>query len=359
MSENLENKIELFWDAFQKRDKTFDGKFFIGVKTTGIYCKPSCPSRKPKFENSILFETRNEAIRAGFRACKRCQPDVDFEIEDDSSLFQRATRQLDNQLDTIDSVQAWAEQLNIPLSKLRQAVKTVTGISLREYLVNKKVDTFKQSIQSGENVTSAIYSAGFGSSSRLYEKATKRLGMTPGKYKNGGLGEKIVYAIMSSPYGKLMLAATHKGLCSIKFGDTDESLADELRKEFPRADIHSDSGELAPWILKLQQYFSGIYDLLTIPLDLRATAFQLRVWDELRCIPFGETRSYTQIADAIGNPKAVRAVASACAANPVAIVTPCHRVIHNNGSISGYRWGNERKKALLESERQTAAKNVE
>jgi AraC family transcriptional regulator, regulatory protein of adaptative response / methylated-DNA-[protein]-cysteine methyltransferase len=296
MSEILEKELDLVWEAFQKRDKSFDGKYFIGVKTTGIYCRPSCAARTPKYKNCIFFETRSEAIQAGFRACKRCRPDEDLPMEDESSLFQRATKQLDSQLDNIDSVQAWAKSINVQLSKLRQVVKSVAGISLREYLVNQKINSFKQSIQSGENVTSAIYSAGFGSSSRLYEKANKRLGMTPGKYKNGGVGEKIIFAVMDSPYGNLLLAATRKGLCSIKFGTTDVDLVDGLRNEFPRAEIQNDSGELAPWVLKLQQYFSGIYDLLTIPLDLRATAFQLRVWEELRCIPFGETRSYAQVA---------------------------------------------------------------
>jgi AraC family transcriptional regulator of adaptative response/methylated-DNA-[protein]-cysteine methyltransferase len=306
----------------------------------------------------VFFASREEAIKAGFRACKRCKPDVNAPEEGDSALFQRATRLLEKQMESIDSVQSWAENLDVALSHLRRAVRQVAGISLREYLMNKKVEAFKQGIQSGENVTAALYSAGFGSSSRLYEKAVHRLGMTPGKYKKGGHGEKIVFTIMRTPYGDLMVAATQKGLCSIKFGKTGDDLAVLLRSEFPRAEILPDSGELSPWIQKLQQYFSGICDLLSIPIDVQATAFQLRVWEELRCIPFGETRSYTQVANAIGKPKAVRAVASACAANPVALVTPCHRVIHSDGSISGYRWGTERKQALLEAERTNAARNI-
>jgi AraC family transcriptional regulator, regulatory protein of adaptative response / methylated-DNA-[protein]-cysteine methyltransferase len=358
MTEFSNKTINQFWEAFQKRDKSFDGKFYVGVKTTGIYCKPSCAARQPKFENCVFFATRDEAVQAGFRACKRCKPDIDEQVEGDSDLFQRATKVLEQQMDSINSVQAWAETLDVDLLKLRRAVKQVAGISLREFMMNKKVEAFKQGIQSGENVTSALYSAGFGSSSRLYERAFHRLGMTPGKYKNGGHGEKIVFTVMNTPYGELLVAATQKGLCSIKFGKSGDDLAGLLRNEFPRAEILTDKGELAPWVQKLQQYFSGFADLLTIPLDVQATAFQLRVWEELRCIPFGETRSYAQVANAIGKPKAVRAVASACAANPVALVTPCHRVIHSDGSISGYRWGTERKKALLEAERITAAGNI-
>jgi AraC family transcriptional regulator of adaptative response/methylated-DNA-[protein]-cysteine methyltransferase len=343
-----------YWEAFLNRDKAFDGRFFVGVKSTGIYCKPSCPAKKPGFLSCKFFETKTDAVMAGFRPCKRCHPDI--ELEDNAVFFQRATILLDQHVDTIISVQDWANKAEVTLPRLRSAVKEVTGLSPREYLVNRKVEAFRRSIQSGENVTSALYSAGFGSSSRLYERACRKLGMTPGKYKNGGNGERILFSILNTPYGNLLVAATKIGVCSIKFGDSEKSLLELLQREFPQADISADSGELSPWINVIQQYFKGYSGPLSIPLDLQASAFRQRVWEELRRIPFGETRSYSQVAEAIGQPSAVRAVASACAANPIALVTPCHRVIHSDGSISGYRWGTERKQGLLESERKNAVK---
>jgi AraC family transcriptional regulator of adaptative response/methylated-DNA-[protein]-cysteine methyltransferase len=224
--------------------------------------------------------------------------------------------------------------------------------------MEKKMELFKTNIQSGDNVTRSLYNAGFGSSSRLYEKASQRLGMTPGKYKNGGKGESIIYSILDTILGKMLIAATHHGVCSIRFGSDENELLANLKDEFPHADCQPNSEKLSQWIDILNRYFNGYTEPLDIPLDVQPTAFRAKVWEELRRIPFGETRSYTQVAQAIGQPSAVRAVASACAANPVAIVTPCHRVVHNDGSVSGYRWGVERKKALLESEHKILSKSA-
>jgi AraC family transcriptional regulator of adaptative response/methylated-DNA-[protein]-cysteine methyltransferase len=347
-----------FWEAVQNREKFYDGRFFYGVKTTGIYCNPSCPSKKPGLPSVVFFETRGDADKAGFRPCKRCRPEVDQTVEADAALFQRAILLLEQHMDTVTTVQSWADTTNVSLIHLRRIVKEVSGLSPREFLMNRKVEAFKQGVQSGENVTTALYSAGFGSSSRLYEKASHRLGMTPGKYKNGGNGERIVFTIIETPYGDLLVAATRNGVCSVKFGSVGTDLTEMLREEFPRAEIAVDTGELSSWVSMIQNYFDGYSGSLDIPLDLQASAFRHRVWEELRRIPFGETRSYSQVAEAIGQPTAVRAVASACAANPVALVTPCHRVIHSDGSISGYRWGFERKQALLEAERKNAAKTI-
>jgi len=358
MPEISDMKKAQFWDAVQNRDKSFDGRLYYGVNTTGIYCNPSCPSKKPGVKSIEYFESRKDAVKAGFRPCKRCSPNVDKSVEDNAGLFKRAATLLVEQMESINTVKSWAYTMDISLAQLRRVVKEFSGLSPREYLLIKKIEDFKHGVQAGENVTSALYSAGFGSSSRLYEKANRNLGMTPGKYKNGGYGERIVFAVMNTSYGDLLVAATRNGVCSVMFGNDDDELTEMLRKEFPRAEIVPDTGELSPWLAILEQYFDGFSGLLNIPLDLQASAFRQRVWAELRRIPFGETRSYTQVAEAIGQPTAVRAVASACAANPVALVTPCHRVIHSDGSISGYRWGYERKRALLESERKDAGNNA-
>jgi AraC family transcriptional regulator of adaptative response/methylated-DNA-[protein]-cysteine methyltransferase len=224
------------------------------------------------------------------------------------------------------------------------------GISPRRLLMEKKINVFKKEIHNGEGITSSQYAAGYGSSSRLYEKAGSHLGMTPGKYKKGGVGERIFYSLVDTPIGRMLMAATDRGVCSIRFGENDADLISELRLEFPNAEIRQHTSELRPWIEQLDQYFLGTTQLLDIPLELHATTFQLLVWQELRKIPYGETKSYSQLAQAVGKPAAARAVASACAANPVAVINPCHRVIHNDGTISGYRWGLDRKRRLLELE---------
>ncbi len=346
-------EIDIFWNAVQTRNRGWDGRVFYGVKTTGIFCRPSCPAKRPDRSSVEFFLSAKDAEKAGFRACKRCHPDH-FEVGDNQVEYLRMISLLENYAYEITTVQKWVEFSLLTPSRLRKIIKEFTGISPREYLIKKKMDDFKLGIHTGEDVTSSQFSAGFGSSSRLYEKADSHLGMTPGMYKKGGAGVKIVFVILETPLGKLLVAATKRGVCSIQFGESENKLIDTLKREYPHAEINPHTGELTAWVAKLDQYFSGISTEFNIPMDLHATAFQLQVWHELRKIPFGETKSYSQVAEAIGKPKAARAVAAACAANPVAVLTPCHRVIHNDGSISGYRWGLGRKMALLNLEKRVS-----
>ncbi|HEX7557165.1 MAG TPA: methylated-DNA--[protein]-cysteine S-methyltransferase, partial [Leptolinea sp.] len=315
MSDIREEEISQYWDAIQNRRKSFDGKIYYGVKTTGIYCRPSCPSRKPALESVVFFFTTKDAHNSGYRACRRCHPD-DGNIEDANISFMRISTLIEDQMEEINTVQTWAERANISIMKLRQIVKEAVGISPREYLIRRKMEMFKENIQTGENVTSSLYGAGFGSSSRLYEKATHHLGMTPAKYKNGGIGEKIIFAILDTPLGKLLVAGTTKGVCTVRFGESVDELKVSLQKEYSKAELITHSGELSNWISRINQYFAGKLKKFDIPLDIQASVFQMRVWEELRHIPFGETRSYSQIASALGQPSAARAVAKACAANP-------------------------------------------
>lgn len=351
LSSEVQQKI---WEAILARDSQWDGRVYYGVKTTGIYCRPSCPSKRPKREYVEYFRSAIDAERKGYRACKRCQPDV---IAEEEAEFHRLMRILEDTTIEINSVQMWANQAGLPVGKLRKVIQQKSGISPRDLIVWKKINLFKRNIQAGELISSSQYAAGFGSSSRLYEKAANTLGMTPGQYKNGGMGMKIVYELLDTPLGKMIMAGTERGVCSVKFGEDGDSLVKELGLEFPQAVIEKQTGELSGWVEQMTHYFTGASRRLDIPLEIQATAFQTKVWAELRKIPFGETRSYSQLAESVGKPSAARAVATACAANPVAIVNPCHRIIHSNGSISGYRWGVERKKALLEMEKNTKSQD--
>jgi len=345
LSSEVQQKI---WEAILARDSQWDGCVYYGVKTTGIYCRPSCPSKRPKREYVEYFRSAIDAERKGYRACKRCQPDV---IAEEEAEFHRLMKILEDTTIEINSVHMWASQAGLPVRKLRKVIQQKSGISPRDLILRKKVILFKRNIQAGELVITSQFAAGFGSSSRLYEKAANTLGMTPGQYKNGGMGMKIVYELLDTPLGKMIMAGTERGVCSVKFGEDSDSLVKDLGAEFPRAFIEKHNGELDGWVEQMRNYFTGEVCRFAIPLEIQATAFQMKVWEELRKIPFGETRSYSQLAESVGKPSAARAVATACAANPVAIVNPCHRIIHSNGTLSGYRWGVERKKALLEMEK--------
>jgi AraC family transcriptional regulator, regulatory protein of adaptative response / methylated-DNA-[protein]-cysteine methyltransferase len=348
-------EMDVFWEAIQTRNRDWDGRLFFGVKTTGIYCRPSCPAKRPLRSSILCFSSAQEAEMAGFRPCKRCHPNL---VETLDQEFQRIIGLLDKPDNEALSVQDWASQAKIPAERLRRIILDQTGMSPKKVLLQKKMKVFKQGLKAGETISASQNSAGFGSSSRLYEKAELFLGMTPGLYKRGGDGVNIRYEVINTPIGKLLIAGTTKGVCSIQFGESEAELVGVLRKEYPKAEIELQAGELSGWINQLENYFSGLTHTLTIPLDHAATAFQLRVWQELRNIPYGETRSYSQVAEAIGQPTAARAVAAACAANPAAVVTPCHRVVHSDGSISGYRWGAEKKLGLLETEKNNAAKSL-
>ena len=338
------------WLAVKSRNSAFDGVFFFGVQTTGIFCRPSCSSRSPKRENVVFFSTTTDAERAGFRACLRCKPTREYFPGPAATLVTRAFELL--QEDEVPTIDELATRLGVTSGHLQKTFKAVLGLSPKEVTDMMRIESFKKHVKRAD-VTTSLYDSGFGSSRSLYEKAGEKLGMTPATYKKGGQGTKIRYTIADSPLGKLLVAATERGICAVSFGDDEESLRRELEGEFFAAEITSGADDLKSAVDAILKSLDGEKTILTLPLDLHATAFQMRVWSELRKIPYGETRTYAEVAQSVGNPKAVRAVARACATNPVALVTPCHRVIASDGKLAGYKWGIERKRALLEKEKRT------
>jgi AraC family transcriptional regulator of adaptative response/methylated-DNA-[protein]-cysteine methyltransferase len=339
-----------FWLAIQSRDVGFDGLFYYGVRTTGVFCRPACPSRRPRRANVSYFALPEAARAAGFRACLRCRPDGANPREPQAELVQSVCRLIERATEERPNLDAVGEQLKLSRSHLQRLFKKLMGITPREYAEALRIDRFKGGVRAGRSVTDAMYEAGYGSSSRLYEKASAQLGMTPATYRKGGRGMTIRYTIADSPLGLLLVAATERGVCSVQLGDESGALASGLRTEFPQADVQVDESGLRPQVRALLDYLEGQRPHPDLPLDVQGTAFQRRVWEELRRIPLGQTASYGEIADRIGRPSAARAVARACATNPVALVTPCHRVVGRDGSVSGYRWGVSRKRKLLERE---------
>ena len=347
---NQGNTVDWQWRAVETKNPEFDGVFYFGVRTTGIFCRPSCSSKIAKRQNVSFFITPGEAERAGFRACLRCRPGREYFPGAGAELIVRAFEFLkatEMEIPTIDDLSG---ELNVSPGHLQKTFKAILGLSPKEVVDMMRLETFKRNVKTTD-VTKSLYESGFGSSRSLYEKAGETLGMTPATYKKGGKNMKINYTIVDSRLGKLMVAATEKGICSVSFGDNAEELKNELEKEFFAASIENNDAVLKDSVTAILRNLDGEKTILTLPLDLHASVFQMRVWSELRKIPYGETRSYGQIAEKLGNPKAVRAVARACATNPVALVNPCHRVIAADGKLSGYRWGIERKKQLLASEK--------
>lgn len=344
------NTVDWQWLAVETKNPEFDGVFYFGVRTTGIFCRPSCSSKVAKRQNVSFFVTSAEAERAGFRACLRCQPKKEYFPGASAALIVRAFEILkvyEMEIPTIDKL---SNLLNVSPGHLQKTFKAVLGFSPKEVVDMMRLEKFKQNVRETD-VTTSLYESGFGSSRSLYEKAGETLGMTPATYKKGGKDVKINYTIVDSRLGKLMVAATEKGICAVSFGDNSDELISELKNEFFAASIENNDTDLKDSVTAILRSLDGEKTILTLPLDLHASVFQMRVWSELRKIPYGETRSYGQIAEKLGNPKAVRAVARACATNPVALVNPCHRVIAADGKLSGYRWGVERKEKLLEKER--------
>lgn len=346
-----ETRRDWRWQAVREKNKSFDGLFYFGVLTTGIFCRPSCSSRTPKRANVSFFVSTADAQAAGYRACLRCKPLETTFRGKNADLIERALKLLRDGDREIASIDDLCTELGVSSGHLQKTFKTTLGLSPKEVMDMMRIENFKENVRVAD-VTTSLYESGFGSSRSLYEKAGERLGMTPATYKKGGKGMKIKYTIVDSPLGKMLVARTEKGICAVSFGDTQESLAKELSSEFHSADIRNDDAGLESAVKAILRGLDGEKTILTLPLDLQATAFQMRVWSELRKIPYGETRSYADIADAVGNPKAVRAVARACATNPVALVNPCHRVIGSDGKLSGYRWGIERKKQILDREKE-------
>jgi AraC family transcriptional regulator, regulatory protein of adaptative response / methylated-DNA-[protein]-cysteine methyltransferase len=335
------------WSMVLARDAKADGRFVYAVKSTGVFCRPTCPSRRPRRENVEFFNSPAQAQQAGYRACRRCTP---LERNPQSQKVEAACRYIDDNLDLTLSLTAISRHVAISPFHFQRMFKRILGISPREYQQARRAGKFRQALLGDGSVTEAIYEAGFSSSSRAYESIPAQLGMTPSAFKRGGEGIEIRCTVVSTELGKLLVATTPRGICSVRFGESEAALLRELKRDFSAAEIHRDDEGLESVATQIKQLLSGSTAPLNIPLDLRGTAFQQMVWKELRRIPQGQTRSYTDVAKAIGKPKAVRAVANACGSNPVAIVVPCHRVVQKDGSLAGYRWGVKRKAALLEKE---------
>ena len=337
-----------YWRATRARDSRADGSFVLAVRSTRIYCRPSCPARRPLRRNVTFFRTREEAERHGYRPCLRCRPN---EISGPVALVQRAADLLAQFSEESMTLHQLAQTLGATPSTLRRAFLQVTGLKPRELAEALRLRRFKALMRAGKSITDALYETGYGSSSRVYERSNAQLGMTPATYRKGGLGMKLGYTIAKSPLGKVLVAATERGVSAVYLGDDENKLVAELGEEYPRAKIVAASNGFERWVKEVLLRIGGQPPHMELPLDLQATAFQRRVWKELQRIPRGHTRTYSQVARSLGRPKAVRAVARACATNPVSIVVPCHRVIREDGALAGYRWGLARKEQLLASER--------
>jgi AraC family transcriptional regulator of adaptative response/methylated-DNA-[protein]-cysteine methyltransferase len=339
------------WQAILERDARFDGVVYYGVRSTGIYCKPSCPSRKPKSSNVQLFFDANEAERAGFRACLRCHPKESGKTNEQVEIVRAICRHIENNIEGSLTLRELGWKSGFDPTHLQKVFKRVTGVTPRQYIEARRLSAFKLELRvNRRDVTNATYEVGYGSSSRVYERAAEHIGMTPATYRKGAPGVHIRYAIGDCSLGRILLAATDKGICCVKVGDSDSMLLKEFYAEFPKAEVAREQDSLGNWLRALISEVEGKSETIALPVDIQLTAFQRRVYEALRRIPRGETRSYSQLAVELGNPRGCRAVARACATNPVAIVIPCHRVVGADGKLTGYRWGVERKKALLKQE---------
>ncbi len=337
------------WRAVESRDGRFDGRFVYAVKSTGVFCKPSCASRRALRANVEFFSTTAAAERAGFRACLRCTP---TDVAGTNRSIERARAHLEAHADRLVSLDELSAVVGLSASHLQRLFKRVVGVSPRQYQAEKRMRRFKSRLRAGDTVSRATYEAGFGSSSRVYERASTALGMTPAAYRRGGAGIRIGYTIADSPVGRVLVATTQRGVCAVELGASDADVERALRSDFPNATIERNDAEHATWVRAVVDRVrdSKHGSAHRIPLDVSGTDFQLRVWDALRAIPAGERRSYAQVAESIGAPGASRAVARACASNRVAVVVPCHRVVRADGDLSGYKWGVARKRMLLEHE---------
>ena len=344
------------WDAVLKHDRGADGSFLYAVRSTGVYCRPSCPSRRPRRDRVAFFATTDAAREAGFRACKRCRPDAGPAAADPwIEKVRRACVYLSN-VEGHPALATLAERLGGSPYHLQRNFKRIVGVSPREYAEACRLRKVKGRLRQAGDITAAMLDAGYGSSSRFYERAVPKLGMAPSVYRRGGAGMQIGYTIVDSAnasLGRLLVAATPRGICAVAMGSSGAELTRALEREYPAATITADAGSLADWTKAILAHLAGRAPRLDLPLDVQATAFQWQVWQALASIPYGETRTYAEVAASIGKPRAARAVARACATNPVALAIPCHRVVPAAGGEGGYRWGVGRKKALLKSERRS------
>ena len=337
------------WRAVAGRDRAADGRFVFAVHSTGVYCRPSCPARRPRRDGVDFFAAPALAEAAGYRACKRCEPRQ--ALSTGARKVEAARRFLDEHLDEPVTLARLGREVGMSPAHLQRAFKQAVGLSPKEWLAARRAERFRQELRTGNSVTDAVYAAGFSGPSRAYEGAAQRLGMKPSRYRQGGAGEVIRWASAATPMGRILLASTARGICRVLLGERQDELVALLRADLPRAELVRDRGELREKARAVAAALAEQTPLPELALDVHGTALQERVWRALRSIPRGETRSYSELAAALGRPRAVRAVASACARNPVAVLVPCHRVVAKDGTLGGYRWGSRRKRQLLAAER--------
>jgi AraC family transcriptional regulator of adaptative response/methylated-DNA-[protein]-cysteine methyltransferase len=344
---------EARWDAVVRRDREADGAFYYSVRTTGVYCRPSCASRPARRENIGFHLTCADAERAGFRACKRCRPNEAGIAEQHAAAVARACRLIESASEPPD-LDALAAAANLSRFHFHRVFRSVTGVTPKAYADARRSQRVREELSRSRTVTDAIYGAGFNSSGRFYEKSAAILGMTPTDFRAGGQRAEIRFATGACSLGTILVAATEKGVCAILLGDDAPTLMRELEERFPRAVLIAGDREFERTVARVVRFVEAPRLGLELPLDVRGTAFQQRVWQALRAIPAGSRTSYREIAERIGAPKAVRAVAQACASNKLAVAIPCHRVVRSDGALSGYRWGVERKSDLLRREAELA-----
>jgi AraC family transcriptional regulator of adaptative response/methylated-DNA-[protein]-cysteine methyltransferase len=340
---------EARWQAVVRRDPLADGRFVYAVRTTGVYCRPSCPSRAAKRQNVMFFESPAAAAAAGFRPCQRCRPDAPSLQQRWQARVLAACRSIE-QSEPAPALEQLAHQAGTSAAHFQRMFKAVTGLSPKAYQKAVQARRVRDGLASAPSVTAAFHDAGFGSAGRFYEAAPALLGMAPGRYRHGGAGERIRYVVEPCSLGWVIVAATPKGICAIEFGDSAQALADQLHARFAQAQFEAADAGFAQWVARVLAYVEQPRGVLDLPLDVRGTVFQNRVWQALQAIPVGQTASYGEIAERIGQPRAYRAVAHACAGNPVALAIPCHRAVRTDGSLAGYRWGLARKAELLRRE---------
>jgi len=337
------------WQAVLERDPSAATEFVYGVVTTGVYCRPQCASRRPKLDNVLFFDTWQLAEKAGFRPCKRCVPQAASTPNPAVDAVVRACALIE-QSERAPSLEQLASEVGLSAAHFQRLFKKTVGVTPKQYAMQRRLERVRGNLRQDSKVTAAVYDAGYESGSRFYESATKSLGMKPSEYRKGGAGKTVSYAIVQSYLGLTLIAATDRGICRIDFGENPEILVSRLRAAFPKAKVEDNDPAFEEWIAQALACLESPQRAAELPLDIRGTAFQLQVWAALQSIPPGSKRTYTQIANQIGKPKAVRAVAGACAANTIAVIVPCHRVVRSDGGLGGYRWGIERKQTLLEHE---------
>ncbi len=345
------------WKTVLARNDRFDGAFVFAVRSTGIYCRPSCPAKRPNRHQVSFLSGPEEAEMAGFRPCRRCRP-RDLHLFPNSDLVARVCKYIEANLQGRLTLSNLSVHAGISPYHLQRVFKGVTGVSPRQYVEARRLAKMKGSLRNGETVNSALYSAGFTSRSRVYEKVPSQFGVNPGAFRRGGEGLRIEYTIVDSPLGRLLVGATERGLCAICMGDSDAAVEEALAEDYPAADLHHSDEGMRKSVSAFMKYFAGERYGLNLPLDVQATAFQWRVWKEMQSIAYGKTTTYGEIARKLGEPHSVRAVARACATNPVPLAIPCHRVIGKDGGLQGYRWGTKRKQTLLSLEKRAQPKNL-